>query len=369
VATQKLIREIGSVPTLGADMVVLRDVRLGERVLHEASVVHTLRHYNDKVDRNYVNMFVQDLCKALERESGKELDNVLRLTVSLVMEKKHLEYIEMYQNCEKKKEEEGSGSAEGGRSVYDEWIPLLSRHLNEVSGPELSSLISLVERTRVDFDSPHVGVRGAGLFPSAGRIATHQSDFNVDLVASTDGVMVTSVRKIKVGEKLVARQRFAKSVSAEQSSSSSSSSSSLLDLSADSVDSIDSLESAHQWLHRLVEGVSRQVFAQGRPVVSAREQWPDFSEISPAYQSNLFGLFAKDPWARSFLATCFLMGCGPEVDEQRLVGHFAAYLKSVKDCERNFAKPWISTNYLAWAKFYTTLSSNFWQSVNAELEK
>ena len=353
VATQKLIREIASVPTLGSDMLVLRDVRLGERVLHESSLVHTLRHYNEKVDRNYVNIFVQDLCKALEKESGKELDNVLRLTVSLVMEKKHTEYTEMYaDDCD-------GGKSGGEENSYSDWIPLLSRHLNEISGAELSSLIALVERTRVDFDSPHVGVRGAGLFPSAGRIGKHRSDFNVDIVASTDGVMVTSLRKIKNGEKLVARESFTKATKEGIT----------LDLSADSVDSIDSLESAHLWLSRLVEGVSENVFSKGRPVVSVRDQWPDFSEITPAYQKNLFGLFAKDPWARSFLATCFLMGCGAEVDQVRLAGHFAAYLKSVKEREKNFAKPWISTNYQTWAKFYTALSSEFWKSVNEEMEK
>lgn len=45
----------------------LRVIAAGERVLHENAIVHALRHYDDKIDRNAVTQFFIDTCKACEK--------------------------------------------------------------------------------------------------------------------------------------------------------------------------------------------------------------------------------------------------------------------------------------------------------------
>ena len=153
VAVQKLIRDILAIPTLqpiDGRLTAMRDIAVGERVLSESPIVHTVRKFDDRVDRNYVHMYVQDLCKAVELEAGAgaEMDHVMRLIVSLIQEGKHKEYLELYP----------PHPDDAAMYVDPTWLERLTRHLNGVSAAELKALWAVVTRTRVDFCSPHVGV-------------------------------------------------------------------------------------------------------------------------------------------------------------------------------------------------------------------
>ncbi len=345
VAVQKLIRDIQAIPTISVidgKVTAVRVIAAGERIMHEAAVVHTVRHYDDKIDRNIVNFYFLDTCKALEKEaSGEEMDNTAKLVVALVLEKKHEEYLQKY-----------PATADDKQVYYGRWVARLAAKLG-VSEDTVQSLLGVVSRTRVDFDSPHVGVRGAGLFASAGHIVKTDDEAaaNVAVIASPDAVTVTTLRSIKAGETLVVLKALPKTAAASFEV-------------AKAAELLATMP-PKEWLAALKFAINEQVFSKGTPVVDSSASWPDLSGLM-AVRDQLAQRFGSDPYALSFLATCLVMGgCGAALMEQTpaeaeaFAVWWAAFPRAVLQREKNFAKPWLSTFFTVMTKFYKSLPLSF----------
>lgn len=209
------------------------------------------------------------------------------------------------------------------------------------------NLLSVVDRSMVLFDSPHVGLRGAGLFPSVGKIdmTDDPSVANVSLVASPDVATVTTLRNLKPGEKLVALRRRARcrGNAAEV-------------LSSLTVD--PACPNWSEWLNELVAAVNETVFSVGTPVVDDPSKWPAMDVLSE-HKAVWLGAFVNDAYAISFLSTCMLLGAknskpleSSAEELQKLAFLVGKYPRELMLREKSFPKPWLSTFYANMLKFY-----------------
>ena len=298
-----------------------------------------------------VNFFFLDSCKALEKEAGgEELDNVLRLVVALALEKKHEEYLQKYP------------PTDADRQVYyGRWVPRLATKLG-LSEEMVQTLLGVVKRTRLDFDSPHVGIRGAAVFASAGHIVKSDDEklVNISIAASPDAVTVTSLRSIKPGEALTIANPLKHTPPT-------------FDLSKAA--ELFATMSAQEWISGLKSEINAQVFSKGTPVVDKASNWPDLEPLV-ALRSQLAETFASDPYALSLLATCLVMGGrasgaalveAPEAEKTAQM--WAAYPRSLLQKEKNFSKPWLSTFYATVTKFYKSVPQSFHGLVTREINK
>ncbi len=354
VAVQKLIRDIQAIPTISVvegRVTALRVLAAGERVVHEPAIVHTVRHYDDKIDRNVVNFFFLDTCKALEKEAGgEEMDNVARLVVALVLEKKHEEYLQRY-----------PATADDRQVYYGRWVPRLAAKL-AVPEETVQSLLGVVARSRLDFDSPHVGIRGAALFASAGNLVKTDDEaaVNASVVASPDAVTVVTLRPVKPGEPLMVLRPLPKRAGSP------------LEL-AKAAEALAAMP-AKEWLAALKAALHEQVFAKGTPAVDSAAAWPDLAGLA-SMREQLRQQFAHDPFALSLLATCIVMGGGgaalleDAAQAEALAQMWAAYPRAILQKEKNFAKPWLSTFYTVTTKFYKSLPLSFHGLVSRKINE
>jgi hypothetical protein len=356
----------------------LRVIAAGERVLHEPAIVHALRFYDDKIDRNAVMPFYIDSCKAFEKvgwfeadwqwcllcdqEAGEEMSLTLRLVVALVVEKKHTEFLAQQQ---------AGRVIPSEPSYFGRWPSRLASRLG-VEESEIQvfwwvfllfflslyakqSLLTVVDRSLVLFDSPHVGPRGAALFASCGKIemTDDAAAANVSLVASPDAATVTTLRPLKPGEKLVAlrrRTRCRAGTAAEVLSNLK------VDASCNS-----------EWLNELVAAITETVFSTGTPVVDDVSKWPAL-DVLVDQQAVWQSTFANDGYALSFLSFCMIMGAknskpleasSPD-DLVKLAVLVGKYPRELMLREKSFAKPWLSTFYSTMLKFYrSSIPSSF----------
>jgi tetratricopeptide (TPR) repeat protein len=354
VAVQKLIRDIQAIPTISVvegRVTALRVLAAGERVVHEPAIVHTVRHYDDKIDRNIVNFFFLDTCKALEKEAGgEEMDNAARLVVALVLEKKHEEYLQRY-----------PATADDRQVYYGRWVQRLATKL-AVSEETIQSLLGVVARSRIDFDSPHVGIRGAAVFSSAGHLVKTDDEaaVNASVVASPDAVTVVTLRPVKPGEPLVVLKPLPKRAGAS------------LEL-AKAAEAFASMPQK-EWLAALKAAVHEHVFSKGTPVVDSPASWPDLSGLT-AMREQLRLQFAHDPFALSLLATCIVMGGGgaavleDSAEAEKLAQMWAAFPRAILQKEKNFAKPWLSTFFTVTTKFYKSVPVSFHGLVSRKINE
>jgi hypothetical protein len=345
-----------------------------------------VRFYNDTVDRNYVNMFSLDLFKAIEKEMGESLDDTLRLVVILAGEKKDEEYVT---------KDAGSSAATG---YSDKWVKQLAIKLS-LSEATIAALIRVVQRLSIPFDSPNVGVRGAGLFNvDEIELTDSASKANVELLASTDALSVVSTKEIQPGDRLIARRVVLKEgaeADAKKEAAAKEKESKVdgptccvcgetkdraefskaqmkkpvknrkclvcadgqktprereFDLEK-AAETFQASEDKLAWFDLFKREVYAKVFNKGSPVVLDWTEAPNFHALFEIREA-LWEAFAEHPFARSLLATCMIMSANDDTDGLDLVPQYAAHICHVQQLERFFPKPWISTDYLAWLKFY-----------------
>jgi hypothetical protein len=114
--------------------------------------------------------------------------------------------------------------------------------------------LSAVERCVVLFDSPHLGIRGAGLFASIGKVELTDdfSRVNVSVVASPDVATVVTKCSIQPGECLVALNPLRRTRENTDAR-----------LVIENLNVDNARENWQEWLRELVAAVNDLVFSKG----------------------------------------------------------------------------------------------------------
>jgi tetratricopeptide (TPR) repeat protein len=395
---QNLIRDILAIPTYEIDNSRLRAVRFiakGERFIHEAAILHDLRHYDVQIDRSILHDLTVDMCKALEKEMGEDMPAVLRLAVTMVLQRKHEEYLK---SCPVLRDQDVANP----QPQYAKWVDgivlrLNSAHVETTSiefgvesvGINLArtkvgnvetiridratvvQLIETLHRASLELRTPYAGVRGAAVYPVAQFIqhSANADRVNCSYVASPDLVSITTLRDIKPGEDLVVgtvgvvcsdTNKVAERLRAAAPEELGTAALAQLE---------DKTVLASDWAAAFVTVIEERVISKGKPVVDNAAAWPNLAVLYEKREQVLAAISKESAYARTVVALALIMGnqvsdTSAFEREAALVEAYAAFPRSIMQQEKDYPKPWISTFHFTCSKLYKSLGVKFHGAVS-----